>query len=186
MRTVLIILLAVLVIGAIGSIAWKDSAAPVAPNDSDARVYSSPMYPVSFRYPDSYVLEERDNPGSGERLHHTITLMRAEDLPPPQGGEGPPAISIDLYQNNLDKLSTETWIRNSSTSNFKLSPDGILSSTTIAGQPELSYSWDGLYRGETVVRAREDFVVAFSVTYLSPEDDIRRDFEELVRTVTFK
>lgn len=185
MRFVVGILAVILAIAAIvGARSWSSNP-PTAPGVANERVYSSPDYPITFRYPDSYVLEERDNPGSAERLHHTITLARRDDLPPPQGGEGPPSISIDFYQNNLDQLSTEAWIRNSNNSNFKLS-NQVLATTTLAGYIARAYTWDGLYRGDTVALAREDFVIAFSVTYLTLEDDIRRDFTEILRTVTIQ
>lgn len=150
------------------------------------KTYSSPEYGIEFRYPSSYQLTERDLPGSSQRRHHVVTLMRITDLPAPQGGEGPPAISIEMIQNDLDDLTTEEWIKNSSASNFKQSVDGKLSSTTIAGQQSLTYTWDGLYRGDTTAIARPSYVYAFTSTYLTPEDGIRRDFEDILRTVVFK
>lgn len=158
--------------------------APANPVPAEAmRSYASQEYGIEFRYPSSYQISERDLPGSGQRHHHVVTLMRAEDLPPPEGGEGPPAITIEMIQNDLDGMTTEEWIRNSSLSNFKQS--GELSSSTIAGQQALSYTWDGLYRGDTTAIALPAYIYAFTVTYLTPEDGIRRDFENLLRTVVF-
>lgn len=162
-----------------------NDAAP-ATSTAPLLTYASPEYGIEFRYSSSYQLEERDAPGSAQRRHHIVTLMRKEDLPPPQGGEGPPAITIEMFQNDLDDQTTEDWIRNSSLSNFKLSPDSRLSSTTIAGQSALSYTWDGLYRGDTIAIARPAYVYAFSVTYREPSDSIRTDFNALMRTVVFK
>lgn len=147
--------------------------------------YISSEYGIEFRYPSTYELSERDLPGSAQRRHHVVTLVRALDLPAPQGGEGPPAITVEMIQNDLDDQTTEEWIRNSSASNFKQS-DGILSTTTIAGQQSRTYTWDGLYRGDTTVIARPAYIYAFTVTYLTPEDAIRRDFEDVLRTLVFK
>ncbi|MFZ2555814.1 MAG: hypothetical protein WAZ27_00585 [Minisyncoccia bacterium] len=141
---------------------------------------------LAFNYPTSYELSEQDAPGSAERAHHTIILTPKMNLPAPIGGEGLPAISIDMYQNNLDKLSTDAWIRSSNDSNFKLSSDGIIATTSVSGLPALSYTWDGLYRGRTIAIARREYIYAFSVTSLTPEDTIHTDFDELLRTVTFE
>jgi hypothetical protein len=119
-----------------------------------------------------------DAPGSEMRKHHVITLMRKEDLPLPERGEGPPAITIDIYQNNLDKQTTEGWIRNSRESNFKLG-EGRLASTTISGFPALSYRWSGLYEGSTIVLAEPNLIYAFTVTYLEMGAPIVQDFVAL-------
>ncbi|HEY4516706.1 MAG TPA: hypothetical protein VJG64_02065 [Candidatus Paceibacterota bacterium] len=109
------------------------------------------------------------------RKHHVITLMRKEDLPLPEGGEGPSAITIDVYQNDLDHLGAEAWARNTSSSNFKLG-DGRFSSTTVSDLPALSYLWSGLYEGTTIVVAQPKWIYAFSVTYLEMGASIVQDF----------
>jgi hypothetical protein len=193
---VLIGLVVVVVLAAGGYWLLSDQAVQVPmPNTStttatsapsgNLKSYSSPEYGIEFRYPSGYELSERDLPGSAQRRQHVITLMRSIDLPAPEGGEGPPAITIEMIQNDLDDQTTEEWIRNSSASNFKQS-DGVLSTTTIAGQKSLTYTWDGLYRGDTTAIARPAYIYAFTVTYLTPEDGIRRDFEDMLRTVVFK
>src|SRR3989344_3816751 len=144
--------------------------------ETSVPTYTSEKYGISFTYPSTYQLSEREAPGSALREHHTITLMRTVDLPAPEGGEGPPAISIDIYQNNLDKQTTEGWIRGSSNWNFKLSPEGRLASTTIDGKPALSYRWSGLYEGTTIALAQPNWIYAFTVTYLEPGADIVQDF----------
>ncbi len=142
---------------------------------ADILKYSSDEYGILFYYPKDYVLTEIDAPGSGMRKHHIITLIQKKDLPPPVGGEGPVSINIDIYQNNLDKQTTEDWIRNTSESNFKLG-EGRLSSTTIGSFPALSYRWSGLYEGTTIVTAQPNWVYVFSVTYLEMGEQIIQDF----------
>lgn len=164
----------------------KPASEGVSHISSSGRSYHSEEYGVAFEYPATYQLEERSGEGNAQRQQFTITLINEADLPIPQGGEGPPAITIELFQNNLDQLSTEEWIRNSSASNFKLSLDNVLTSTTVAGQPALSYTWDGLYRGDTIAIARLAYVYTFSVTYHDQTDSIRDDFQNLMRTVIFK
>ena len=142
--------------------------------------YESAEHGISFSYPDIYVLDEREA-GNGEREHHVIVLMDKEAAATlPQNGEGPPTITVDIFQNNLDKLAIAEWIENDSRSNFKLSPDGVLASTTVAGTEALLYAWDGLYRGNSIVFAHKDNIVMLSVAYLSPNDAIVSDFASVV------
>lgn len=158
-------------------------------NASDETVrmlsYTSNEYGLSFVYPDNYQLTEIDAEGSALRQHHTIILQRTEDLPAPVDGEGPPAITIDVYQNDLDKQTTEAWIRNDSRSNFKLG-EMRLASTTVDGKPALSYRWSGLYEGTTVAIAEGDWIYAFNVTYLDMGADIIQDFVALRESVRFR
>lgn len=146
------------------------------------RTYSSAEYGISFSYPSRYLLAEHDSLGSALRKHHAITLLRREDLPLPENGEGPPAITIDIYQNNLDKQTTEQWIRNSSASNFKLG-SGLLTRTTVSGLPALSYNWSGLYEGTTVAVAEPNWIYAISGTYMDANSPIVRDFKALTESV---
>jgi hypothetical protein len=142
---------------------------------STLQQYSSVEYGITFSYPESYALSEIDTPGSGMRKHHVITLMRKADLPPPVNGEGPPAITIEMYQNDLEKQTTEEWIRNTSASNFKLG-EGKLTEIMVAGLPALSYRWSGLYEGTTIALAQQKWVYVLTVTYLEMGADIIQDF----------
>lgn len=151
---------------------------------STLQTYSNDTYGISFSYPDEYELSEREA-GTAQRWHHVITLMRKEDLPPPEGGEGPPAITFDIYQNNLDKMSLNQWLTGTNASNFKLG-NGTFSSTTVNGREAVSYSWSGLYEGRTVAFLHKDAVVAVSGTALMPTDPIYADFDAVVRSIQLR
>src|SRR3989344_2423906 len=73
--------------------------------------YTSEAYGMSFRYPETYELQEREV-GNGERYHYSIVLIDKEALATlPQNGEGPPTINVDIFQNNLDQRTVEQWVR---------------------------------------------------------------------------
>lgn len=182
MNKVLIALVIVIVLGALGYFLLKEPAvtAPVVVTNT----YSSEIYKLQFTYPDYYRVDEREV-GNAERGHYSLVLVDSRLPEPPEGGEGPTTINVDIYQNNLDQQTTEDWVKNTNDSNYKLSPDGALESFTFAGEAALSYMWDGLYRGETVAVAKGDYIYAFSVTSLTPEDQIRRDFYSILETVNF-
>jgi len=151
--------------------------------------YLSEEIGLSFEYPADYFLEKRTL-GTGERLQYAIVL--AEDTEENRrvfageepGREGPPTITISIFQNNLDNYTTNGWIRGTSFSNFKLS-DGVLRETTVDGEPALAYGATGLYENDNVVIARGDFVYMFTVFYLSEDDRIRADFSKLLDTTRF-
>ena len=144
-------------------------------NSAEELFYSNAAYNISFSYPLAYILSEMDVEGGEMRERRAIILMRKEDMPLPEAGEGPPSITIDIYKNNSEAQTAEEWIRDSSESNFKLG-EGVLASTTISGLPALSYRWSGLYEGMTIVRAQPNFIYAFTVTYLEMGAPIVQDF----------
>ncbi len=138
--------------------------------------YSSAEYGVSFSYPDTYALNELDTPDSQLRKHHIISLMRRDELPAVEGGEGPTYIALEIYQNDLDHQTTEGWIKNTNESNYKLG-DGTLTPITLAsGLPAISYRWSGLYEGTTIVTAQPKWVYALTVTYMEIGAPIIQDF----------
>lgn len=153
----------------------------VAPSTVGEASYTNTTYGISFMYPDSYRIEEREV-GNGERGHFSLALID-KGIDVPEAGEGPTAITIDVYQNNLDKLSVEKWIRNTADSNFKLSTDEKLIGITVGGVPGFYYHWDGLYQGESTVIAHKDNIVVFSATSLSPSDQIRNDYGKILGSV---
>jgi len=153
--------------------------APVTENS-----YTNTTYGFSFSYPEGYLLDEKEV-GNAERSHYNISLFEdtqfVRDLLAGKviGTEAPPSISIDVYQ-NLEGMTAEAWVRGNANSNFKLSLDGTLASTTVDGVPAVSYSWDGLYRGDSIVAAHKNSIIMLSVGYHSPEDKIRDDFSTVI------
>lgn len=157
---------------------------------NELETYDSDMLGFSFSYPSKYFLVERDL-STGERERHSITLI--EDTPANralvagevEGAEGPTAITVDIFQNDLDNYTAESFAESTNDSNFKLSPDGVLTDTELSGEPAVGYRWSGLYEGQSVVVARPNWVYMFSVTYLTPQDDIIPDFGDVLEHVYF-
>lgn len=147
------------------------------------QTYENATLGISFVYPQEYELAERDL-GTGERSHHVITLTHTSATTTAvENGEGPPSITLDIFEDTIDALSIERWIKNTAASNFKLSVDGVLSTTTVAGKLGLTYTWDGLYRGETTVIEHGGNVLMFSVSFIDSADTIRDDFQALLESV---
>lgn len=148
--------------------------------------YFNEEYGFTFDYPEGYLLSERDLEGSAQRKRHVITLIREEDSPAPVDGEGPPAITIQITQNNLDKQTTRQWVEGSADSNFKLSPDQGTATVKVGGMDGLVYRWDGLYAGETTAVATSKWVYAFSVTFQNEDDDIVADYRKVINSVAYE
>ncbi len=138
---------------------------------------------VSFSYPAQYVLEERTQ-GNAERAYQTVTLVNRSDLPAPEGGEGPTAIAVEIFE-NPEEYDLPAWIRGMSHSNFKLSRDEALTEVEVSGEPALRYSWSGLYEADAVALLHGGRVYLFSGTWMTAKDGIRKDFEALLNSVSF-
>ena len=171
--TILGIIIVLALIGA-GAIFYGGSAFSPEPASPVVQTYSNDAYGMSFSYPVGYLLTEE----SGEGSYH-ITLIREEDaVPVVAGGEGPTAITIDIY--DLDEgANAVDWMTSSPNSNFGLGPK-TYEGRAVSGIDAAQYAWSGLYEGMTTALSHEGRVYAISVTYLSPTDAIRTAYEEVL------
>jgi len=157
---------------------------------SAMKIYSSQRFGFSFEYPARYFVDEREV-GNGEREHYAIVL--AEDTPENRAmfngtaigaRDGPPTIAIDIYQNNLDRLTALAWTKNTSDSNFKLG-DGTYSTMTFLGAGAVSYRASGLYELSNLVLAKNDRIYKLSVAWLTPRDGMMEGFKKILQTIEF-
>lgn len=131
--------------------------------------YSSPT--LNFIYPADYKVKESSD---------GLVLTVPQEVP--VNGEGPTAITVNTY----DVASTTAiadWVQQEPVSNFNLSIDGQLEIFPFGQYEAVTYTWDGLYRGDAVALSTGTKVYLFSVTYLDPSDEIRRHFYSLLETV---
>lgn len=183
----IVIILIVLLTGAVW-VATQKFSKPVStvPVLVDELVQYSTTTPLglSFSYPSFLFLEERQL-GGGERGHMQILLMDdteenrllREGKSPPR--DGPVTITVDVIDNEFEKLSLEQWILNDSRSNYKLATSPV-SSTTVVGLPAISYSATGLYESDAVVVSVGKYIVLFTVTYITKDDVLRQIFKDTV------
>lgn len=152
-----------------------------APDAIEER-YSSEALGLSFAFPGRYDLTEKDL-SSGHRNRHSLVLIE-DGYVPPQDGEGPTAVTIDVFQNDLDGYTASGFATGASDSNWKLGP-GALTPRTVGGEEGVEYTWSGLYEGRSVVVARPDYVYMFSVTRMGEDDPILEAFDRVLETVEF-
>lgn len=151
------------------------------------RQYASAVHGVSFEYPAEYELAERvvEN-GGGTRITITEKGFRL-----PKDGEGPTAITVDIFTDpgvsvREGAALAEAWIASSTYSNFSISDMEAPGPTRVAGREAWLYTWDGLYRGISVVTDHRGKIFMFSVTYDGEGDlEKRQAFTEMMETVRF-
>jgi hypothetical protein len=142
--------------------------------------FANAEYGISFDYPSSYELREVHTVD-----RHTIVLAdKAALAAAPQNGEGPTTITFDIFANPVG-ISPEEWVRTNSSSNFQLGT-GQMATTSQGGAESVAYVWDGLYRGQSFVFENGTDIVMASVTMLTVDDQITKDFEKILRTLELK
>ena len=159
------------------------STSTTTTTDRPLKTYYDQRYGIAFNFPDNYDVQEHDSTEGTK--HHTIVIGDKEALANvPQESEGPPVITIDIF-NNPKKAIAESWVKSENLSNYKLSPDGTLTPTNVAGENALAYGWDGLYRSTSIVFAHKDKIYMMSAGSGAPEDQLNKDFAKVVASVQF-
>lgn len=161
---------------------------PISKEQNDTS-YISSEYGLSFEYPQGYFVAFEQTL-DGEREQHAIVL--AEDTPavralfsnPGSATEGPPTITITIFQNDLDHYTLQSFVEGTNFSNFKLS-DENKTETTVGGETAWRYRATGLYENDNVVVVRPEYVYMLTAFFNSPEDQILKDFDAILQTVTF-
>ncbi|MBP7770646.1 MAG: hypothetical protein KA066_01895 [Candidatus Pacebacteria bacterium] len=158
-----------------------DTAATTTPQTALEQYSSEDGY--SFMYPNTYELSSRTE-GNAERQWDVLVLL-PKGYVPPQNGEGPPAISLSVFS-NTEGLSLDAWVQGDARSNWKLIVDERASRPmTVGGEPALWYHYSGLYEVDSVAVAHGGKIFLFSGDWLDPSDQIRADFNNLIKTVQF-
>jgi hypothetical protein len=148
----------------------------IATSSPDLKTYKNADFGISFKYPGSYNLIER-NGGNSRSYEYSITLTE-QSASEPTGtvpGEVPISIAINIYQNSLDRLTPAQWVASSSDSNYTLASKPF-DTMLIGGKNAVTYSWSGLYQADTAVYATNGSIVSATATYISPKDRTKTDF----------
>jgi len=150
--------------------------------------YSSTEYKVSFSYPSGLYLKEIPNVGTPENPQLAVVLVENTqvnrdilDGKSIEGGEGPTAITAQAYP-NPDGLSAQAWAEQDASWAMNVKD---LTPVVIGGQDGISFDWDGLYRGRSVILAKGTLAYVFSVTWITPEDQLIKDFDMVLDSTTF-
>lgn len=180
MKTISIVVLILIIILACG---YFFSGNDKNNNPSIYFSYSSEITGFKMSYPAIYEIK-REYIEEGLNRKRDIVLIEKSAIPPPNTPtEGPPSITISVFEDSKD-IELKNWISESKYSNFELGPQ-VLNEKMVASTTAYEYFWSGLYEGKSVVVKANDKIYMFSVTWLTPEDRIIKDFEKLLTSVTF-
>ncbi len=156
--------------------------------DAALRTYRNRDVGISFSYDPLYYLFEREA-GTPERPQTAVALLEDTeenramiDGTTTESREGPTAITVDIYE-NTGGLSPLAWAEQDTNWNIgtkKTEP------AAVGGESGVSFLWDGLYQGKSIIIVKGPKVYVFSVTWLTPEDRIRVDFDALLASVRFE
>lgn len=136
----------------------------------------------SFMYPDTYDLSSHTET-SGAAQWDVLVLV-PKGYVAPQGGEGPPSISVASY-NNAEGLPLEQFITNEPKANFGLSGDKKLTPISVGGKPAFGYTYSGLYENDAVAVANSGRVYVFAAGWMQAGDPIRQDLQDIIKSVQF-
>lgn len=150
-------------------------------------LYENYLYSFKFEYPANLYMKERE-PNTSDKSQLSIILVDGtkenidliEGKPTP-AREGPTGVTIEVYEN--DKPSApEEWAKQDS--NWSIG-NKQLSNVMVGYEKGVSYNWSGLYEGKSVIVTQGNVTYVFSVTWMSPEDQILKDFDMILASFSF-
>lgn len=147
--------------------------------------YRSDKFGLKFSYTDKYFLEER----SVDETQTSIVLIedteenRAVVEGRSPGREGPTSITVNIFENPATTTLRE-WARTEVRSNFNLSM-GDVEEGMLSNKESILYVSDGLYPTVNILALHRGRIMQFTVSYLTLEDEIRKDFSKILDTIEF-
>lgn len=159
------------------------TASSVSVNANKER-FTSPNGAVSFEYTagaNGYTLDARqDADGYGVLLIRTADAEAMKNRP---DSEEPISMNIIVYPNTNNEPA-KAWALTSGQTG--LNEDTETTPRTVDGQTGIQFNWEGLYNGQTVVIATEQYVYTFTHTTNAETFVQRTAFNNLLRSVTLQ
>jgi hypothetical protein len=148
---------------------------------SSQQEFSSTIMPLEFRYPEGYVVQERED---------TIVIMTEEDYlsilnGEREGGEGPAAITIRVIDNPNNPGPRQWAEQYPPQSNYNLRM-GDVAEIMVAGYPAVSYEADGLYPNRNIIFGTDSRLYYVNGQYTDRDSDIYRDFPKIVGSMSLR
>ncbi len=143
---------------------------------------------VELAFPSSYAIYEKKNSLYTKALTTIVWYENTESnknfftagVNAPQ--EPPVTMSLDVYD-NPNNISAKELLGTGSAYMFAR---GSGTPVIVGGVQGTMFDWDGLYRGKSIMINSKGVMYVFSVTSLTPEDVILRDFDLLLSSIVFK
>lgn len=158
--------------------------------DEELLTYTNEEGGFSFSYrsgSDGYVVVPIEEDGTPQHKGGAVLYRRGEweelqksDIP----REGPPAITVEVFE-NTDSLLPRDWVMSNSRSNYQLSGGGV-EYAVYGGVEGARYMYDGLYRAEAIVFAQGDNIIMMAAAFLEEDDGRSDDFNAMMQTLVFQ
>mgnify|MGYP006316408039 FL=1 len=177
MRKRLIILLGILLVVIATSLLWYTGK---------IEKYNSRAFGMAFYYSDKYFLEEKVLSDTEKVVILTEDteenrLVREGKSP---GREGPTAITLRVIKLSNSSTTPLEWAKSNVGSNLNLSI-GEYHEGKVGQKDSVYYMTDGLYVADNIVVVAKGRAIHISVTYLTPEDRIRKDLAKIIGSIYF-
>jgi hypothetical protein len=181
-----IIFLAVVAGSIFGLMKISQKTAPIG----ETTTYSESSVGLEFDYEvgqNGYVLMEAGE--EDPNIIKNITLMRVADSEsmssdPDFVGEGPAAISINVFENTAKQFPLSWAMENNAYSNYNLKTEENLE-MVVGGANAISYLADGLYPSQNVVVAHGSYMYVFTGQYMEVGNKMHKDFSNLINSIKF-
>ena len=141
---------------------------------------------ISFTYPSDLYLKEVSRVGESPELSVVLVEDTKENRDVIEGRadtprEGPISITVEIYEND-DDLEAREWMTQST--NWTIA-NSSATPATVGGEEGVMYTWSGLYEGKSIVISKNSKVYVFTVTWMTEEDELLKDFNEIINSVSF-
>ena len=180
----MVIIFLLLVAGGLVFLFYRPIPAGAPKSVSRMEIFESDHIGLRLSYPDHYSLTTRHDGYKDTEIHVLVLIDKELASSTFDASEGPPTISI-LEIPLENNVGLETWIKDNSISNFYLSADKKLDAVTLGGESALQYTYSGLYENDAVAVIHNDKVFLFFASWLTQNDQLRKDFQSILNTVTF-
>lgn len=160
----------------------------------DYQTYTNTTSGIMFEYktaPDGYVVDDLSS-FIGIEDTSVIQVLRVMnerekiELENSEGGrEGPPVITVMVFENNMKQTASQWVDATPRYSNIQLALGEVDRDAVVAGANAVRYRTDGLYQADNVVVAHGAYMYHFIGAFLEEDSIIHQDFKKLVDSVTF-
>ena len=150
------------------------------------QIYRNDQYKFEFSYPPVYTIRIFDK--STVRGSLFTVILDSTTIGPGEGGYGPlSSISIGVWDNSK-QLSLIDWAEdeyNRSFSNYNGDGFADFENKTLAEHKAISYSWEGLGYGKTVIIENNKVIFLLDTGGDSKTERVWQDFDDVLSTFKF-